>query len=236
MCPGAEQLLGGLAADGLGPDRVAILAWHVDYFNDPWVDPFSKKDYSARNWAYHEAFKKRDKNHADLYFTPMIMVNGRYPTSGYYNEGPPAARQALDERLKRAFRDPAEAVVAVGDATIEGDRARRVVSFKPATSKSNGREVLLGVAVVEDDVATAVPSGENGGKTLVDKWIVRSFQHQKVSLKQAGGEVEVEVKLEPGAKPDRSRVVAFLQDDRTGAVLGTAQVDWVAKGAVPSKP
>lgn len=234
MCPGAEQLLGGLVADGYGPDRVAILAWHVDYFNDPWVDPFSKKEYSSRNWAYNEAFKKRDPAHADLYFTPMIMVDGRYPTSGFYDEGPPAARRALHQRLDRALSDPAEAEITLGPPATDGGKVRRTVSFRPLANRLNGREVLLIAAVAEDGVSTAVPSGENAGKTLVEKWIVRSFQHQKVALKRGGGEATIELALEPGARAEKTRAVVFLQDDQTGAILATTTADWAERSGPPA--
>jgi hypothetical protein len=226
MCPGAGRLLSKLPADGYGPDRVAILAWHVDYFNDPWKDPFSKKEYSGRNWAYHTTFEKRDKSSPNLYFTPMIMVDGRYPTSGFFHEGENAARQALHQRIEKAISDPVEARITLGEPTEENGTVRRVVRFEPLSNRLVGSELLLGTAVVEDDISTKIPSGENAGKTLVDYWVVRSFLFQKVAMKRGGGEVTIEVALEPNAKPEKSRVVVFLQDEQSGAVFAATQSAW----------
>ena len=47
-CPPASDLVGRLGALGYGPDKVVVLNFHVDYFNDPWADPFSDAAYSRR--------------------------------------------------------------------------------------------------------------------------------------------------------------------------------------------
>ena len=49
-----------------------------------------------------------------------------------------------------------------------------------------GRDLLVGVAVVEDPVTTKVPSGENAGKTLVEHHAVRAFSYQTTRLDRAG--------------------------------------------------
>ncbi|WP_422927802.1 DUF1223 domain-containing protein [Singulisphaera sp. PoT] len=51
MCPQAERVLGSLAERH---DRVVPIAFHVDYFNDPWKDVFSDELYSQRQMAYNE--------------------------------------------------------------------------------------------------------------------------------------------------------------------------------------
>src|SRR4051794_40217441 len=50
MCPEAERQLGALAAKN---DRIVPIAFHVDYFNDPWKDPYSGALYSRRQMAYN---------------------------------------------------------------------------------------------------------------------------------------------------------------------------------------
>src|SRR5579871_2632243 len=76
-CPPANEFLGQLSKQGFGPDRIVPVAFHVDYFNEPWADPFSKKEYSQRELAYNTVQKRND-----LYFTPMMMVDGRHPMLG----------------------------------------------------------------------------------------------------------------------------------------------------------
>src|SRR5262249_14337057 len=87
MCPKAEQLLGRLAEMGYGTDRIVPLAFHVDYFNTPWKDPFSDAAYSARERAYNTVLHRED-----LYFTPMLMIDGREPMLG---SDQPKAESAL---------------------------------------------------------------------------------------------------------------------------------------------
>ena len=62
---------------GYGPDRIVAINFHVDYFNEPWADPSPEKAYSQRQLAYNEVQKRND-----LYFTPLLMVDGRYPMLG----------------------------------------------------------------------------------------------------------------------------------------------------------
>ena len=45
MCPEAEKLLGALAER---EGKIVPIAFHVDYFNDPWKDVFSDPLYSRR--------------------------------------------------------------------------------------------------------------------------------------------------------------------------------------------
>src|SRR5262249_27567539 len=69
---------------GYGPDRVVPLAFHVDYFNDPWKDPFSDAKYSEREMAYDRVYNRgrAPDDRVSLYSTPMLMVDGRTPMLG----------------------------------------------------------------------------------------------------------------------------------------------------------
>ncbi len=88
---------GQLAKLGYGPDQIVPIAFHVDYFNEPWVDPFSNKDYSRRELAYNAVLKRND-----LYFTPMMMVDGRTPMLGSNRpEALKAIKKALAEKPGR---------------------------------------------------------------------------------------------------------------------------------------
>src|ERR1044072_1265719 len=56
-CPPADRLLAEIAAPPLGERAVIPLAFHVDYWNYiGWTDPFSSKDWSARQQRYGVAF------------------------------------------------------------------------------------------------------------------------------------------------------------------------------------
>ncbi len=79
MCPTAEKVLGALA--GRDPGMVPI-AFHVDYFNDPWKDVFSDSLYSQRQMTYNQIYTKPKNAEYGLYYTPMMMIDGEQSVNG----------------------------------------------------------------------------------------------------------------------------------------------------------
>jgi hypothetical protein len=228
-CPTAERLLQEMAVRGYGPDRVVPLAFHVDYFNTPWSDPFSSRDYSSRQWAYNSAFKARDSKTADLYFTPMVMVDGRYPMSGYHSDGIGPVWPHLKARLDRALRVRREAslklsVESPGDAPSHRDIT---VQVRPKSARLIGDELLICVVVAEGPLSTAVPSGENAGETLIEDHVVRRFLYEGVTLRrESPTEATFSLDLGQGWDASRCEIVAFLQDQNSGAIHQLATMPW----------
>ena len=99
MCPTAEKMLGALAERDR---RIVPIAFHVDYFNDPWKDVFSDPLYSQRQMAYNQLYTKPKNPEYGLYYTPMLMIDGEQSVNG---------------------RDPA--VGRGGDPSGPGQEARR---------------------------------------------------------------------------------------------------------------
>ena len=79
MCPAAEKLLGALAERDR---RIVPIAFHVDYFNDPWKDVFSDPLYSQRQMTYNELYTKPKNPQYGLYYTPMLMIDGEQSVNG----------------------------------------------------------------------------------------------------------------------------------------------------------
>ena len=73
MCPTAEKMLGALAERDRG---IVPIAFHVDYFNDPWKDVFSDPLYSQRQMTYNQLYTKPKNAEYGLYYTPMLMIDG----------------------------------------------------------------------------------------------------------------------------------------------------------------
>ena len=220
-CPPAADLMGRLGALGYGDDRVVALNFHVDYFNEPWADPFSDPAFSRRQASYNGALKRED-----LYFTPMLMVDGREPMLG-------SDRPKLLESLREAASRPPGVRL---EATLEGAGARR--SLKVALSEPGrgaaGRDLLVGVALTEDPVKTAVPSGENAGKTLVEHHVVRSFAHKAARLDRSGSKsLRFPLSLRPGQAARRTMVAVFAQDEANGEVHQAASLRWDEPAATP---
>jgi hypothetical protein len=92
MCPAAEKALGALAERDRG---IVPIAFHVDYFNDPWKDVFSDPLYSQRQSAYNQLYTGPKNAEYGLYYTPMMMIDGERSVNGRDSASAQAAiRQA----------------------------------------------------------------------------------------------------------------------------------------------
>ena len=214
-CPPASDLLGKLAKIGYGLDRIVPINFHVDYFNDPWVDPFSEAEYSRRQLSYNDVLKRDD-----LYFTPLMMVDGRYPLLG-------SDRSKALAALERAKKEASGVNL---DITLSGADRRKTLTVKIAARSATvaGRELLIGMALTEDPVRTKVPSGENAGKTLVEHHVARRFERKTIKLELSGSEsLSFPLELAEGWEPERFRVMVFAQDRLNGKVYQADSIPWV---------
>lgn len=223
-CPSANDFMAELTKLGYGPDKVVPVAFHVDYFNEPWVDPFSNNEYSKREAAYNSVQKR-----TDLYFTPMLMVDGREPMLGSNRS---AAIKAINRSL--AFK-PAASIKLAFDGK-GGERSLKVdVAF--LSDELTDRQMLVGVSVTEGPIATRVPSGENEGKTLVEPNVVRSFTYKTAKFGASESKSFVfPVKLEAGANAARTRVSVFVQDYDNGKVHQAESILWADAKVTASRP
>jgi hypothetical protein len=214
-CPPASKLMGQLKELGYGPDRIIPINFHVDYFNDPWVDPFSRQEYSRREMAYNDVLKRDD-----LYFTPMLMIDGRTPFLG-------SNRQKILPALDKALKEPLGLALDLKLTGSESSKTLTVSLSEPAAS-TIGRPLLIGVAITEDPISTKVTSGENAGKTLVEHDTVRFFSYKNTRLERSGTEkVEFNLDLPGDAVAARLRVAVFAQDQKNGKVYQADVVPWI---------
>ena len=213
-CPPASDLLGKLAGMGYGPDRIVPLNFHVDYFNTPWEDPFSDPSYSDRQQSYNQVMQR-----TDLYFTPLMMVDGRYPFLGSNREQAVAA-------LRQARNEPARVALKLN---LDGSDLRKTATVKLNARVADvaGRDLLIGLALTQDRVATKVPSGENAGKTLVEYHVVRRLDHKFVKLDRTEPTtLTFPVSLPTGSDPAHVRVTAFAQDRANGKIYQADAIPW----------
>ena len=89
MCPTAEKIFGAIAEKD---SRIVPIAFHVDYFNDPWKDVFSDPLYSQRQMAYNQLYTRPKNPEYGLYYTPMLMIDGEQAVNG---RDLPAAQAAI---------------------------------------------------------------------------------------------------------------------------------------------
>lgn len=213
-CPSASDLLGRLAALGYGPDRIVPVGFHVDYFNDPWPDPYGDPSYSRRQLEYNEV-QHRD----DLYFTPLMMVDGKYPLLGSDRR---RALAAIDRALKEA---PGVSLAVKWKGS--GPSKTLEIAIADPTPDLIDKDLVVGVALTEGPTSTRVPAGENAGKTLVEHNVVRSFLQDGVKVGESGpASLSVPLSLKRGQRAERTSVAVFVQDRTTGAIYQAESIPW----------
>ena len=190
-CPPANANLNAIA------DRSDILAlsFGVTYWDQlGWKDTFAQPAFTARQWDYARAGGRGQV------FTPQMIVNGRGVLVG-------SNRAQVDAAVKQYDRgDNGPAISrAGGKVTIGGGSATR-----PAT-------VWL---ALYDPRTQNVPirAGENGGRTLPHRDVVRSLQ----SLGAWRG-TPLTLDLPPAADP-ALRAAILVQDGKAGPIIAAARL------------
>jgi hypothetical protein len=146
-CPSANANVNALATR----PGILALSFAVTYWDGlGWKDIFAQPAFTARQWEYAHAFGNKQV------WTPQVVVNGRATVVGN----------------KRA---PLEALIAANDRGNGG----------PALALSAGRLSVTGTTAKTADiwlvrydpreVAVPVRAGENGGRTLPHRNVVREL-------------------------------------------------------------
>ncbi len=219
-CPPAEGMLQQYTkSQPFAGVEIIPLAWHVDYFNTPWVDPYSSRQYTARQKEYVDRFNLRSC------YTPQVVVDGSAEFVG-------GQKPEFADAMANAAKHPKGIVALSIDSTDEKSARVKIDASKlPEISRGDTAEVLI--AVAENGLLNPVKRGENAGSKLRHAAVVRFVrQVGQIDPKSPGqfrGETTIEFK--PEWKRDQLQVVALVQESRTGRVIavGTSPVSAVAK-------
>ncbi len=207
-CPAADRLLTKTlkAANGKGPEVLA-LSFHVDYWNHlGWADPFSDKAYTKRQYAYAKQFNSRSV------YTPQMVVNG---TAQFVGSNEAALKNALGQAGRQSPTAGFEAL------RVEPEKGKVLkVMYKLTGDYQNAR---VNFALVSRQETTAIQRGENGGRTLSSDNVVRQFI--TVPAKASG---EVLFNDRAGRADDLS-VIAYVQKADDLRIVGAAKAG-VGKG------
>jgi len=88
---------------------------------------------------------------------------------------------------------------------------------------SPNANALVMMAITEDNLATQVFSGENGGRTLHHAAVVRELR--EIGMLHSGGmEATIPLKLQKDWKRNDLRAVVFVQNGPSGKIEGAASV------------
>ena len=190
-CPPANA---NLMAFADRPDILA-LSFGVTYWDSlGWKDTFAQPQFTARQSAYAQA------RGSDQVFTPQVVVNGRADGVG-------------------ADRHEFEALIRAGDRGDGGPRLTLepgAVSISAATAPQAGADVFL-VRYDPRVVQVPIQRGENGGKTLPHRNVVR----QLVRLGRWTG-AAARFTLPAGQDPNLSTAI-LVQTAGAGPILAAAR-------------
>ena len=208
-CPPADALLARLVTDQpIEGVEVVGLSLHVDYWNRlGWVDPFSKS-----------AFTDRQNDYATIWgvsriYTPQAVVDG---AREFVGSDEAAARQFI----RAAAAAPKTPVALAVESPAGTDRVGLRIDIGASSARASTLDVLL--AVAEDGVVSDVRRGENADRRLSHVGVVRRLERVAKLDASKGLTTTAAIRLDPTWRRDRLRLVVFVQDPVTHAVIGVA--------------
>jgi hypothetical protein len=218
MCPEAEKILGALAAKDR---RIVPIAFHVDYFNQPWKDVFSDPLYSQRQMTYNQLYTKPKNPEYGLYYTPMLMIDGQQSVNG---RDAAEAEAAIRQALARKPTVRLEVSLVLGGSSLLGTATVRVTNRSVRTQKS---PLLVCAVMREDGVVTDIGSGENAGKSLVARFPARQTKYEFIELDgDAPATQRFDFTIDPTWDRQNLRLAVFVQDKGTGVVHQATDLPW----------
>jgi hypothetical protein len=196
-CPPADELLGRIQNEN--KDNVYVLSYHVDYWDrQGWKDVFSQAAFTKRQYDY-AAFMGKDP-----IYTPQVIINGRIDYIG-------SEETSLRNGIKQALLRP-----AIANVSLEATKSINNLSVAYNVENASKNSHLL-LALVQKSAKSSVKRGENANRILSHYQIVRDL-HEVDLMKTKKGIASIH--LPENFNNENFEVVGFVQDMKTGAILG----------------
>lgn len=193
-CPPADAYLEELAKQ----DGVLALSMHVDYWNGlGWPDPYSSTVITNRQRAYRTALD------AHYVYTPQMVIGGRVHVVGSHRLKVATTIAEVRREMKGA---PSLTVSRGSD---------KEVTVRIGAGHAAGPATLWLVAF-DDRHTTAIPRGENAGRTLSYVNVVRDL---RAIGTWTGAATEFTVDLADEIMRGFGNCALILQSGRAGPVI-----------------
>lgn len=209
-CPPADRLLQVLdeKQPAAGAELI-VLSEHVDYWNGlGWKDPFSSRQYTARQQDYSNRYN------LDGVYTPQLVVDGRY---GFVGSDGRRASSAIQSAIRER-----KIPIAISNVTINENQVTARVQSS-ADQNFKGVRAVLYVALADNRQESHVAHGENAGRSLAHVAVTRVLKLIGTIDLDSPSTKEVALLVPPGSVASGSRLVAFIQDPKSGHVLGVTE-------------
>ena len=213
-CPPADRWVSSLPAKGFTSDRIVVLAFHVDYWDQlGWPDRMARHEYSMRQRA------QADRNRARVVYTPQLLLNGM--------DYRVANDAGLGESLKKLGSEPALADIALRqNPGSTGVKVELEVQVAKAAAQSDAKVYL---AITENRMDSAIKAGENEGKLLHHDFVVRDLSGPLSVDKGGHLQWQSVAALRPEWKTADLFLTAFVENARSGDILQAMSTPLCAK-------
>lgn len=202
-CPPADKVL-AVYAKANNP-QIIPLAFHVDYWNYiGWSDPFSKAQYTKRQKDYAQAL------HTNNLYTPQAIVNGKYDVLG-------SNQTEMESRIIAELRNPAKADIAITETQLSNGKV--IITYHTTAVTKNE---TVNIALVKKNEETYITKGENKGLHQTAYNIVYSLT---TAMPTADNTNKVELDFQKNWKPSDFKIVAFVQSQKMGIIVGATQAE-----------
>jgi hypothetical protein len=201
-CPATDRWVSTLPQPTFVPQRLVVLAFHVDYWNYlGWQDRFSQRRFTERQQELVRA------NGLRTAYTPQLLLNGRdfRDTTGIKKHVSRINAQAPSVNLNlQANRK---------DSTLS-----TIVSVNPVMSSAQ-EPMELFVALYENNLESQVQAGENRGKLLHHDYVVRVLLGPVAVATDKITRQQWQIPLATDWKTADMGLAAFVQSTKTGEIL-----------------
>jgi hypothetical protein len=197
-CPPADKFVGVLKQR----DNVIALAYHVDYWDYiGWKDPFATPANTQRQRGYSKAMGLWS------IYTPQMVIDGRL-------EGVGSRTGEISDKIGRVSTMNLADRVSIPIA-LNASSENITVKVEGGAAPKGGDIWLV---TYDDEETTAIPRGENAGKTLTEYNIVRGVWR----LGDWSGEPVSSEYAVKDFQTNADNAVVLLQEKGQGPIYGAA--------------
>lgn len=209
-CPPADALLQRWdASQPLPGVRLIVLSEHVDYWNhDGWKDPYSSSAMTERQVAYVRALGLKTP------YTPQFIVDGSRELE--------IGNLALMKEVFQKASAQQKLSVRIDQVSVEGTRPPILRARIEVDGNAEKRSGDVYVAVALNHAESQVSAGENSGQHLTHVAVVEDLTKIGSLDQDSTFNHDFQVKLKPGTDLTNIRIIALVQENGPGAVIGAA--------------
>ncbi|HPQ22176.1 MAG TPA: DUF1223 domain-containing protein [Saprospiraceae bacterium] len=182
-CPPAEDLLKAITQRD---SSIILLSFHVDYWNYlGWKDPFSSSEYSNRQHNYNKTLN------GDKDYTPQLIINGTDQMVG-------SNAKSINQSINDSQSLNTKSRISITKSHLRDHHA--IIEY---SIEQNFENCNINLALISFSEKTDVKAGENKGRLLESRNVVKYFKSQNA---EKNGIISIHYQEEPF-----DQAVLFLQ-------------------------